>query len=157
MKRLIETLLLKTHREEVHKIEQFAERIADQYNIGDSYFANILLSLTEAFNNAMLHGNKLDEKKNIKVEFYMSNKEMIFVVSDEGFGFNAEDFLKIETENQGRGLLLIKHVSDSIEFEDAGRSIIMTFNTASFNEKLAMQRSSALINAEEKAKSKTNE
>lgn len=153
MKRLIETVLLKTRQEEVHKIEQFAERIADEYNIGNTYFANILVSLSEAFNNALIHGNKNDESKRIKLDFYMSNKEMIFVMCDEGYGFDA-DFLKDESKIQGNGLMMIKHASDGIDFSDGGRCIEMRFNTASFNEGLATKRSAALEQSDVKLKKK---
>lgn len=151
MKRLIETVLLKTHQEEVHKIEQFAERIADEYNIGDTYFANILVSLSEAFNNALVHGNKYDANKRIKLEFFMSNKEMIFTMKDEGYGFDIS-IIKDETHMVGRGLMMIRHASDGVEFSDGGRCIEMRFDTASFNESLAMKRSAALEQTETKVK-----
>ena len=151
MKRLIETLLLKTRREEVHKIEQFAERIADDYNIGNTYFANILVSLSEAFNNALIHGNKFDDHKRIKLDFFMSNKEMIFAMCDEGYGFDT-DMLKDESQITGRGLMMIKHASDGIEFSDGGRCIEMRFNTALFNEDLASKRSAALEQKETRVK-----
>lgn len=151
MKRLIETVLLKTHQEEVHKIEQFAERIADEYNIGDTYFANILVSLSEAFNNALVHGNKYDANKRIKLEFFMSNKEMIFTMTDEGYGFDSS-IIKDETHMVGRGLMMIRHASDGVEFSDGGRCIEMRFDTASFNESLAMKRSAALEQTETKVK-----
>ncbi|MBN2728443.1 MAG: ATP-binding protein [Bacteroidales bacterium] len=151
MKRLIETVLLKTHQEEVHKIEQFAERIADEYNIGDTYFANILVSLSEAFNNALVHGNKYDGNKSIKLDFFMSNKEMIFTMKDEGYGFDIS-IIKDETHMVGRGLMMIRHASDGVEFSDGGRCIEMRFDTASFNESLAMKRSAALEQTETKVK-----
>jgi serine/threonine-protein kinase RsbW len=151
MKRLIETVLLKTHQEEVHKIEQFAERIADEYNIGDTYFANILVSLSEAFNNALVHGNKYDANKRIKLEFFMSNKEMIFTMTDEGYGFDSS-IIKDETHMVGRGLMMIRHASDGVEFSDGGRCIEMRFDTASFNESLAIKRSAALEQTETKVK-----
>lgn len=151
MKRLIETVLLKTHQGEVHKIEQFAERIADDYNISNTYFANILVSLSEAFNNALVHGNKYDENKRIKLDFYMSNKEMVFAMSDEGYGFQS-NVLNDENKMIGRGLMMIKHASDGVEFSDGGRCIEMRFNTASFNESLASKRSAALENTDAKVK-----
>lgn len=153
MKRLIETILLESRQEELHKIEQFAERIADEYNIGNNYFANILVSLSEAFNNALIHGNKNNTDKHIKLDFYMSNKEMIFVMCDEGDGFDIE-LLKDESKIKGNGIMMIKHASDGIKFSDGGRCIEMRFNIASFNESLAAKRSASLEQSDVKLKKK---
>ena len=40
------------------KVEEYLERIFNEYQLDQSIYPNVLISITEAVNNAILHGNK---------------------------------------------------------------------------------------------------
>ena len=111
---------LKSDISEMSRLEGFIELICDQYNVYSNYFGNILMSVTEAFENAVKHGNKNNSDKVVKVEFKNTPDGLLFSVSDEGEGFNLNNIsnpLDAETEEEslkGRGIFLINSLSDTL-------------------------------------------
>jgi serine/threonine-protein kinase RsbW len=57
-------------------------------NIDENLYSNILISLTEAVNNAMIHGNRLDNQKTIVISFRRQGHRIHLFISDEGCGFD---------------------------------------------------------------------
>lgn len=100
----------------------------ERLNIDQNLYPNILISLTEAVNNAMVHGNRLDVRKKIVVTCHEKDNEIRFFISDEGSGFDpfqlpdptSEE--RIEQEG-GRGVFLMKQLTDEIHFLDQGRTV----------------------------------
>jgi len=87
----------------------------------------VTLSLREALNNAVLHGNKKDPSKFIEVEMEATEEEFIIRVWDEGPGFDQKALGDPrDPENlfrpNGRGIFLIRQLMDHVEFlrDDAG-------------------------------------
>lgn len=151
MRKNIEKLVLKSNVSELNKIVSFVENLADKYYLNDSYFANMMVALTEAFKNALKHGNKNDESKKITIEFYISNSEMIFDVSDEGNGFDFQTFLNTKRDPNQRGIDLIYHVSDNVVFSDNGSKISISFNMAAIDSDISKKRIEAMNLAKSKA------
>lgn len=151
MRKDIEKLVLKSNVSELNKIVSFVENLADKYYLNDSYFANMMVALTEAFKNALKHGNKNDESKKITIEFYISNSEMIFDVSDEGNGFDFQTFLNTKRDPNQRGIDLIYHVSDNVVFSDNGSKISISFNMAAIDSDISKKRIEAMNLAKSKA------
>lgn len=118
----------------ITKVETFIDEICSELSIQDELYGNILISMTEAVNNAIIHGNQSDESKtvNINVE-QIENKRLAFTVTDQGPGFDF-DHLPDPTapENleklSGRGVFLMRQLSDEIDFEDEGRTVLITFD-----------------------------
>lgn len=135
---------------ELPKLEGFIELICDQYNVYSSYFGNILMSVTEAFENAVSHGNKNMSNKEVIVEFENTPKGLLFSVSDEGEGFDLdkiENPLDAETEEKsqkGRGIFLINALSDKVDFEQNGTTVKMLFTISNINKELSDKRVKAL-------------
>ncbi len=104
------------------------QRLVTRLNIDPNLYPNILISLTEAVNNAMQHGNRYDRSKNIVVSYCEQPHFICLTISDEGSGFDpfkipdptTEDH--IETEG-GRGVFLMKQLTDEIHFHDHGRTV----------------------------------
>ena len=61
-------LKLSSNPRNVAVIESFVNRIVEQYRISPDLHCNILVSLTEAVNNAIIHGNCGDESKNVSIK-----------------------------------------------------------------------------------------
>ena len=131
--------------ENIHRVEKFVEDICDEYNINNTYFGNILVSLTEALENAIQHGNKSDPEKNITILFESQPKGLMFQVSDEGSGFdtgNIPDATDIvgNPDKKGTGLFLIKTLADEVTFKNNGSTIQIMFYISSINQQMSIDR-----------------
>lgn len=127
-------LKLTSDPKNVECVEPFVEKLVEKYHISPDMYGNILISLTEAVNNAIRHGNCNDEKKTVKVSMQQVSKHKIaFQVSDEGPGFDfesvpdptlPENILKMG----GRGVFLMRQLCDDILFHDNGSTVEIQFN-----------------------------
>lgn len=154
MKGNADSLTLRSSSSELNKVEKLIEALADKYYLNDSYYANMMVALTEAFNNALIHGNKKDPAKTITIGFSISDKEMIFEVRDEGKGFDHLLFLNTRHSDNQRGIELIQSVSDKVEFSENGRCISIHFNVASVNKNMSQSRMSAFGQHTESSRTK---
>ncbi len=129
MKNLI---TLKSSESNISIAEKFVDIICTNYGISEELYGNILISVTEAVNNAIVHGNNNNPNKNVRIESDFVDNFLKISISDEGEGF---DFTNIPDptaqENiekiNGRGIFLIKNLSDGVEFLNNGSKILITF------------------------------
>lgn len=139
-------LVLASLPENIHKVEKFVEDICDEYNINNTYFGNILIVLTEAFGNAVTHGNGNDPDKQIQVIFEQKPEGLSFTVKDEGTGFDITkipdptDLNTDPEEAKGRGIFLIKSLADEIKYSDNGSTVEILFKISSINSEMALDR-----------------
>lgn len=107
-------------------ISEKLDTIIQSLNLEKQCF-EIKLIVTEAVNNAFIHGNKKDKSKPICIEWKLHKNLLEVSITDCGSGvenlanYNYEDD-DILSES-GRGLLIINCYSDSVEFK--GNSIII--------------------------------
>lgn len=124
--------VLESKPEAVGKLEKFVCKIVEEYQLDQSLYGDILLSLTEAVNNAIVHGNREDQKKLVKINIKKKNNELHIFVKDQGTGFDP-DCIKDPTnlsniENcGGRGVFLIKKLCRSVYFHNNGATVQMCF------------------------------
>lgn len=119
-------------KENVSIVESFIENAGDKIEIKDSIYGNVLVSVTEAVNNAIVHGNKEDKNKKVKIILYKNKKSVRFVIEDEGIGFDYNNLPdptspKNIEKIKGRGIFLIKNLSDKTKFKNGGRVVDMLF------------------------------
>ena len=93
----------------------------------------MFLAVLEATNNAVIHGNKEDETKKVRLEIKQENNKLIIVVSDEGNGFDYDNIpdptLPENIEKpDGRGVFVIRSLADELAFENNGAKMQMIFN-----------------------------
>ena len=119
--------------ENVTMVERLVDDVCAEYHVKEDYYGELLIAMTEAVNNAIVHGNKLDASKQVKVNFdIVDDKVMRFTVEDEGPGFDY-DHLPDPTapENiekpHGRGVFLMRNLADKCEFSDGGRVVVLDF------------------------------
>jgi serine/threonine-protein kinase RsbW len=92
---------------------------------------SVELALREALNNAVLHGNRLDPGKLVRVYCRCElGKGVSVVVQDQGKGFDPNaipDPLAAEnlSAENGRGILLMKSQMDQVSFEREGTEVHM--------------------------------
>ena len=118
--------------ENIRVVESFIDNSKDTFHIDDDIYGNIMVAVTEAVNNAIRHGNKFDKDKNVFLSLFVEPDRVKFEIEDEGTGFdytNLSDPTAPENlENPGgRGIFLIRHLADEVEFQKDGRHVQLTF------------------------------
>lgn len=122
-------LSLKSSFTESEKIPGFVESIQKKAELEEEVSGKLMLLLSEAVTNAIVHGNKEDPSKKVDVLVAIERETVISTVVDEGDGFDAnqdtpdplaeENLLKAS----GRGLFLLNEMSDLVEHFDDGKGI----------------------------------
>lgn len=110
------------------KVENFIDYFSDVYNVEPDVFGKISLCVIEAVNNAILYGNKLNSSKYVKFLVYEEEKRLFVTIKDEGEGFDYSYIPDNIEKDAGRGLYLMKTLSDDLIFEDGGSKVTMIFN-----------------------------
>jgi serine/threonine-protein kinase RsbW len=126
-------LIISSRIENLRMVEKLIDEISAECNLSSEKYGNVLIATLEATNNAILHGNKLDEEKNVDIKCSWSNKELKMTIMDQGNGFdykNIPDPTAPENVEKisGRGIFLMVKLSDKIVFNNEGRVVDLTFN-----------------------------
>lgn len=118
--------------ENIRMIESFIDNAKDRFHLDDDIYGNIMIAVTEAVNNAIKHGNAQDKNKNVSLSLSLDESMIRFVVKDEGQGFDYENLPDPTAPENiekigGRGIFLMKHLSDEVDFKDEGRVVELSF------------------------------
>jgi serine/threonine-protein kinase RsbW len=119
-------------KENIRSVEKLIDDISSEYKISDELYGNILIAAVEATNNAIIHGNKLDENKKVNIICTKDEDKLKFIIEDQGPGFDYEHVPdptapeNLEKVN-GRGIFLMRRLSDNVEFSNEGRKVELTF------------------------------
>lgn len=119
--------------ENISIAERLVDDITEEYGVGEENYGNILIALTEAVNNAICHGNKSDESKDVLLVFKTDKDHLIFEIEDQGPGFDYHNLPdptapeNIEQPN-GRGVFLMQHLADEVNFNETGSVVELKFN-----------------------------
>lgn len=126
-------LTLDSHPKNIAEVEPFVSQVVREFDVNEELFGNILITLTEAVSNAILHGNRARATKRVFVTTHCSAQRLAFTVRDEGNGFNP-DALPDPTAPEnianpgGRGVFLMRQLCDNVQFTDGGRIVELAFN-----------------------------
>ncbi len=128
-----QTLKINSNTQSLRLVERLIEDICQVYGVNEDCYGNMLIAVTEAVNNAIHHGNKDNAEKVVKIGFESDNNKLVFSITDEGDGFDYEHLPDpTDPENidkiSGRGVFLMQNLSDSIQFEQGGRKVLLGFN-----------------------------
>ncbi len=124
---------LKSELVALNVAHRFVEKVVDKYPEFQPIYGNIELAVAEAVNNAIIHGNRFDPNKSVRLAYTLTEDSLRFEVEDEGTGF---DYLHLPNpilpENleklEGRGVYLIKRLANRVTFENNGSLVIMEFD-----------------------------
>ena len=101
----------------------------------DAEFANgFLLTVSEAFTNALVHGNGLDPTKLVTVCVRVSDNGVVAQVTDEGRGGLTRIRRRRpagQLADHGRGIALMQHFAGTLDFEETaagGLKVSLAFN-----------------------------
>lgn len=118
--------------ENIAIIERLIDEIREDNAFQEDCYGDVLIAMTEAVNNAIVHGNKLNPHKSVVVEYELRGNDLYFKITDSGAGFDFENVPdptspeNIEKPN-GRGVFLMRQLADECVFEDDGRIVELTF------------------------------
>jgi serine/threonine-protein kinase RsbW len=135
--------------EEMFRVEQFVEELSDEHMLYGSYFGNIMMAVTEAVRNAIIHGNKHNRAKLVRIKEELTKEGLWVTVSDEGSGF---DYKTYSFKDPGpdynfekTGLLLINKLCDEVRFIENGRTITMLFKINGIDDRIFSRRETFML------------
>ena len=118
--------------ENIRIIESFIDNAKEKYHLDDDIYGNIMIAVTEAVNNAIRHGNKDNSLKNVFISLSLEDGMIKFKIQDEGAGFNYHQLPDPTSPENiskpgGRGIFLMKHLSDEVDFKENGKVVELSF------------------------------
>jgi len=125
---------------------QEVKGVLSSSGIPDAMMYKILLVISEAFTNAMIHGNKYDPDKMIEISIVVNNKDIIADIIDEGQG-DIENLRSRKPpelmQEGGRGVDLIESIADRVNISrspyTSGLQVSMVFDRSKYmNENIIM-------------------
>ena len=116
-------------------VEEFVNYFSKELNLDESKLSGLLLAVTEAVTNAIIHANKCDETKKVQMNVTKDGNKLIITIKDEGKGFDPSKVPDpTEPENllkdSGRGLYLMKIYTDELKYNltPTGTETILILN-----------------------------
>jgi serine/threonine-protein kinase RsbW len=115
-------MVCQSNPKEIGCIEQFLQQINKKLDLDDGTMYRLLVSCTEAVNNAIVHGNKSDPNKSVTVQCIVEKQSLTIRVKDEGKGFDPEILQdprekKNLMKESGRGVFLMRSLMDEVKFK----------------------------------------
>jgi serine/threonine-protein kinase RsbW len=129
---LMEELSIPSDFAQIASVESLIDSVFNEHFTDSDSYGNILVSVTEAVNNAIIHGNEKDSSKTVGVTVSKNDNAIVFTIRDMGKGFDYENLPdptapeNLEKEN-GRGIFLMKSLSDGVEFTNGGSEVDIRF------------------------------
>jgi serine/threonine-protein kinase RsbW len=125
-------IIINSKIENISLIENLIDETSVELSLVADLYGNLLISTIEAVTNAIVHGNKLDESKIVKVGIDLTGNKLCVEISDQGKGFDVEkipDPTKPDNVEKpdGRGIFLMKNLADNIEFDRNGAVVKLFF------------------------------
>lgn len=114
----------------VHRVEEFLLKMNAVLKFSDEKFGTLLIVVTEAVNNAIIHGNKRDPSKKVVVTGTVKDHLLLIKVRDEGKGFNPHGIPNPIDEGNllretGRGIFLMRQLAENVNYNSRGNEVTM--------------------------------
>jgi serine/threonine-protein kinase RsbW len=126
------SIQINSKTENITLVEKLIDEVCEQNKVNEDHYGNILIAITEAVNNAILHGNKNNPDKVVNINVETVSNKLSFKISDQGKGFDYNnlpdptDPENIEKPN-GRGVFLMKNLADEVAFHNNGTTVELKF------------------------------
>ena len=114
-------------------LDGFVDGVSEELSINEDTTSNIVISVSEALNNAFVHGNMRDESLPILLSVYHTSVSVVFVIRDQGRGYDY-DMLRSDLTDDlldvpgGRGLFIMRALADEVANNDEGNEVYLTFH-----------------------------
>jgi serine/threonine-protein kinase RsbW len=115
-------MTLPSNPKSIGRVEGFIKKIDKKIPLDEIQMHKLMVSLTEAVNNAIMHGNKSNPTKKVKVECDCQPEFLVITISDQGKGFKLQDVKNpLHEENllrtSGRGIFLMRTLMDKVDYD----------------------------------------
>ena len=127
------TLTIPSELDLIRDVADFAESGARSAGFSDETVEDWTIAVTEAVNNAIIHGNKSEPSKQVKISLTLAVESLTAQVCDAGNGFDPQRVEDPRTpsnrlKDSGRGILIIRKLVDDVRFEriEGGSCVTMT-------------------------------
>lgn len=141
---MMKELVIQSDVDNLGKVEDFVCALCDEKNI-HNYFAVISMAVLQAVENAIVHGNRGDHDKRVKISCANSADGVALTIEDEGAGFDFESYGDIPAEGcAGVGIFMMKMLANGLEFSDGGRRVSLHFRIDGIDEAVACERVAVL-------------
>ena len=114
-------------------VEEFVNYFAVDLGLEKERVAALLLAVTEATTNAIIHANKCDVSKLVTVDVQVHKTKITIKITDQGEGFNPAEIpdpTKPENllKDSGRGVYLMRVYMDELNYNitPTGTETILT-------------------------------
>ena len=126
-------LELPSNTKYIHQVEDFFQTVNKSYGLPEDKFYSLLVAVTEAVNNGIIHGNENDESKKVTITCTKTDGAITIRVRDEGEGFTPGDIADpLQEENLlrtgGRGVFLMKSFMRSVSYNEQGNEVTMVMD-----------------------------
>ncbi|KAB2921660.1 MAG: ATP-binding protein [Bacteroidetes bacterium] len=123
-------LHIPSSRKNIHRVEEFFRTVNESYGLPDEKLHALLVAVTEAVNNGIIHGNRNDETKMVTVTCGRKGERLTVTVRDEGSGFDPSSVTDpLEEDNLlrtgGRGVFLMKAFMESVSYNAEGNEVTL--------------------------------
>lgn len=129
--------------ESVGEMLDSLQSILTKHKIEGNLASAIMLTASEAFTNALIHGNHQNPNKSIQVDIEINPLTVKIEVIDQGSGeidFAENRLLSEPMLENGRGIVLMKHYTTDLQFskiKSGGVKVSMRFDrTIEYESKL---------------------
>lgn len=122
------TLQINSKLELMGSVEQAILDEAAQIGFDEDCCFALRLAMDEALVNAIIHGNKNQETKVVRVKAVFENDKISVSIQDEGSGFDRSKLYDPRQEpflhqTHGRGVFLIRQFASDVFFNESGNQI----------------------------------
>jgi len=128
-------LTLSSRPKAITRVEPFLDKIRVELKLDDIQVNKLMVSVTEAVNNAIIHGNKQNPEKKVKIVGEILPGWLLVIISDQGRGFDPGQIRNpLQEENllreSGRGIFLMRTLMDKVEIDrtESGTEVRLWLN-----------------------------
>jgi serine/threonine-protein kinase RsbW len=124
-------LKLNCEKSRLSELRDFLTDVLTDAKLSEINKNQIILAVEEVCANLIIHSHACNPKDSITLDVTQDRQKIIFEIKDSGKAFNLleykeprlSDVIK-EKRKGGLGIILVKKIMDSIEFESAGNQNI---------------------------------
>lgn len=115
-------LEIASERSNIKSIEALMQKANEKFGLDEQEYGKMMIAVTEVAMNAIVHGNKENPGKNVRVFVEFDNKQMKIVVMDEGEGFDIQRLPDPTTSENildlhGRGVFIARAMVDEFFYQ----------------------------------------
>ncbi|MDB5262458.1 MAG: ATP-binding protein [Adhaeribacter sp.] len=117
------SIRIKSNKSNLKVVRDFVTNYLSPFTLSEKELNQIILAVDEITANLIIHANKEDEGKFVKLAIFHTGDTFLFELSDNGHSFKPEKYREPniadiirEGGKGGMGIALVKRIMDKVEF-----------------------------------------